>query len=388
MNEREALRDATFDDASLAGVDRDLRDIADATAPRRAFLETYLPHLRQAATEALPSVAANPMPARPRRIALHRWQVAVGIATAAALILAVGFGAFSWVVRPQPVSAAAVLQKAIGVASDPAAAGIWSYHFKREGINYVPSTLSINKGTVTPSAATITFIETDERWGVFPNRWRTDYRTQRGQNLAGAVASGSASDGTTEWSYSPFGSETEIQIGALPPGAKTPLFLPIQLPTGAQPGQDATYTAPTGCYHPKLAGEATVAGRAAYVIDLGPYLCPSSFTIGGDGTPVPGPITPPEQQGRHTMWIDKETFFYLKSENYNADGTLMSRQEVTEIAYNITIPDSVFAYSPPPDVHSARVTDLRPQLYQIPESAKYPGGGLPPGLVDPSPQKP
>jgi len=381
MNEQEALRDATFDDISLAGVDRDLRDIADATAPRPAFLETYLLHLRQAAIEALPSVTANPVRGRTRRIALHRWQAVVGIATAAALILAVGFGAFSWVVRPQPVSAAAVLQKAIAIASDPAAAGIRSYHYKREGISYAPSTISINKGTVTSSAATITLILMDEHWGVFPNRWRTDYRTS-------AVASGSVSDGMTEWSYSPFGVGTEVQIGALPPGAKTPLFLPIQLPTGAQPGQDATYNAPTGCYRPKLAGEATVAGRAAYVIDLGPYLCPSSFTIYKDGTRVPGPITPPEQQGRHTMWIDKETFFYLKSENYNPDGTLMSRQEVTEIAYNITIPDSVFAYSPPPDVHSTRVTDLRPQPYQIPESAKFPGGGLPPGLVDPSPQKP
>lgn len=383
MNEREGLRNVTFDDDSLAGIDRDLRDIADATAPRRAFLDTYLPHLRQAAAEALPSIAANSVRARPRRIILRRWQAGIGIATAAALILAVGFGAFFWMNRPQTVSAAVVLQKAIATAADPAAVGIWSYHYKREAVGYAPATISINKGTVTPSTATITLTLTDEHWGVFPNRWRTDYRTS-------AVESGSASDGTTEWSYSPSGAETEVRIGALPPGAKTPLFLPIQLPTGAQPGQDVTHNAPMpmGCDHPKLVGEATVAGRAAYVIDLGPYLCPSSFTIYNDGTRVPGPITPPEQQGRRTMWIDKKTFFYLKSESYNPDGTLMSRQEVTEIAYNIAIPDSVFAYSPPPDAHIARVTDLRPQPYQIPESAKYPGGGLPPGLVDPSPQKP
>lgn len=381
MDERGHDSDGIFRDDSLAGIDRDLRAIADATTPRKAFLETYVPQLRQAAEASLPSTAASRVRTRPRRIAFHRWQAVVGIATAAALILAISLSAFWWMGRPASVSAEAVLQKATAVASDPAAAGIRSYHYKREAISYVPSTLSINKGTVTPSAATITLVVADEHWGVFPNRWRTDYR-------ASADASGSASDGTTEWSYSPFGSETEVQIGALPPGATTPLFLPIQLPTGAQPGQDVTYNAPRGCYHPKLAGEATVAGRAAYVIDLGPYLCPSSFTIYTNGTRVPGPITPPEQQGRHTMWIDKETFFFLKSENYNPNGTLMSRQEVTEIAYNITIPESVFAYSPPPGVHITRVTDLRPRPYQIPESAKFPGGGLPPGLVDPSPPKP
>ncbi|MGI8691012.1 MAG: hypothetical protein ACR2M3_20725 [Thermomicrobiales bacterium] len=429
MNESEALRDTTFDDASLVGVDRDLRDIADATAPRAAFLEIYLPHLRQAATEAFPPVAASQTHTRPRRIALHRWQAVVGIATAAALILAVGFGAFLWVVRPQSVSAEAVIKKAAALSNaDLSAAGIQSFHIKYESTD----AFSFPDGGHGVSTST------DESWGALPNRWRQDQTVQIVQSDSPSVPlsagrtygwiAHSASDGTTLWSSrtetgsrpqppttrhiapasqrqsEPQGSGymeptgTAVYVGALPDGVE------VTLPTTAFASPNPTDGQPlppgsvaqlldqaSRCYHPQLEGETTVAGRAAYVINLGPSSCSFGYEIKPSGTVVPGPTQSPEKQGRNSIWIDKETFFLLKSERYAPDGTLLMRREATEVQYNDTLPDALFAYQPTPD---ATVTDFRPGDYQsqpgvpLPLSVTYKDGQRRPTVAAPTPQRP
>lgn len=89
------------------------------------------------------------------------------------------------------------------------------------------------------------------------------------------------------------------------------------------------------------------------------------------------------------MWIDKATYFMLKSESANPDGTLQSRQAVTAITYNASIPTSVFTYSLPPDVAATTITDLRPQPYTLPSHPPFiTDERWPPGLVGPPRQKP
>lgn len=322
----------------------------------------------------------------PRIHARPRWQSLIGLATAAVCILAIVGATLWWTGRSQSVSAQEVLQMAISTATDPAGVGVRSFHYKRETVSTAPASYTIQAGkTPVPSRETHTNVTTEERWGALPNRWRTDYRVTFPLPFSPdrVDLSGSASDAATEWSYNMWQGATEVRIGAYRSGVKTPLPIYIQVPSGptapGTPVQDVS-----SCYHPKLAGEATVAGRPAYIIDLGPYLCASGFRMDTNGTITPFPPTPPEQQGRHTMWIDKQTYFALKSENYNLDGTLSSRQEVTQIEYNIAIPDVVFAYALPPDVTNPIVTDLRPQPYTLPSHPPMINDErLPLGLVPP-----
>jgi outer membrane lipoprotein-sorting protein len=76
----------------------------------------------------------------------------------------------------------------------------------------------------------------------------------------------------------------------------------------------------------ELMGEGQVAGRPVYIINLSASRCTT-------GQPTDGPMT---------VWIDKETLFVLKQEQRSADGRVVSTSEVTEIAYNGPLSDSVF----------------------------------------------
>lgn len=170
--------------------------IDSAPAPRPAFLETYLPHLRQAAKEALPSVAAHLVRARPRRIALHRWQAAVGIATAAMLILVVGFGAFRWISYPQTVSARTVIQRAFIIPNTPPP-DVQTFHFTRR----------MTQVSFVIGHPDLSF--TQEAWRAFPNHYRAD-------NFEGICPNcrpnmGSASDGITQWHYQPYGPDVCVR---------------------------------------------------------------------------------------------------------------------------------------------------------------------------------
>ena len=54
------------------------------------------------------------------------------------------------------------------------------------------------------------------------------------------------------------------------------------------------------------------------------------------------------QVGQMLVWVDKQSFLPLKTEVRNPAGVVLDRSEVTSVEYNIAIPDSVFAYTPPP----------------------------------------
>ena len=58
---------------------------------------------------------------------------------------------------------------------------------------------------------------------------------------------------------------------------------------------------------------------------------------------------PPELRGRrHVMAIDKASYLPLRVEDYGRDGKLDFKYEVTELDYDVKIPESVFTDVPPP----------------------------------------
>jgi len=378
MNENRKGSDVPFADPALAMIHDALRALARATDLPPGARDTYLAQLRRDAARALPAPAsANrdtvtiPRASRAHNRRPLRWgQGSIRLTVAASLILAVLGGAFWWVVRPQSVSAAQVLQKAAVAASDPAALGVRSFHYR-----YDRNDPAHADGTYNGN------FPLEEVWGSLPNRWRIEEYPATPPNPRGLGGdNGSGSDGTTEWSYATYRRQLDVRIGALPADATTPVPVVLTVADGAvEPGTMASYL--RDCFHPTLAGNATVAGRPAYVLDLGPSSCPVGFTYSGTGTVAPLPPTPAAQQGKHLLWIDTQTYFQLKSEWYKPDGTLEVRRAVAMIEYNITIPDGIFTYTPPLD---AQVTDVRPAPYSPPTYPDEPPGAPVPGLVAPA----
>jgi len=365
-------------DANMADLDAALQSLAANIRPRDTFLhsldaqiqhESFAPSVRIVTARANHAVRLFPLLDRWRMgfsLYRHRRQALIGIMTAIALALVFLVGAFWWTSHPTSVSAQQILQKANAVSQgDLSLAGLQSFHFKRQGFSNV---------TLTDGQRDMMNL-TEERWGVLPDRWRTDLIAH---SKFGDFPSGSGSDGTMRWSYEMRQGKLDVRIGGLPPGTTIPMLRPVIVPSDAQSGSGVQDTSP--CFHPKLLSEATVISRPAYVIDLGPFLCSAGFRVDRDGTVTPLPPTPPEQQGKNVIWIDKQTFFYLKQESYNRDGTVKMRDEVTEITYNLAIPGNVFRYAPPA---GAGITDLRPNpytppqpLFNVPSDIVLPGGSV------------
>ena len=375
-------------DAETASVVRQLASQIGGPDPDPDFAATLRRRLETAA-----AVRVAGMPRRPpgrsgcsRSVIcpLSRQGITVSVVAAVLLIIAVGMGTLWLVVRPQRASAQAILEKATATA-DTALGGVQSFHITTAAVGdpgFLPGRTLSDPLKRTSSG---------EQWGAAPNRWRSDftYQDASGMGSCGSDSGaclGSGSDGQIEWSYgtNPQGA-FEIRIGALPIGKTVPVTLPITL---TMPSNGGAVESAAKCYHPKIAGEATVAGRAAYVIDLGPFLCSPGFSVDRkSGTVTPFPMTPPEEQGVNRMWVDTHTYFFLKEEHDYPDGTLKFRREVTAIAYNIPVPDSVFAYTPPP---GTTIIDLRPGPY-TPPPPPFP---MPPDIptsptdIPPTPAKP
>jgi len=349
-------------DASLLDIDGTLRTLAESITPRPSFVaeietntqptenfSTSHPFVGDVSRQAGPDPRRHQSHAR-SLIPSRRWRFSSGIAAALALIILATCAAW-WTQRPQSVSAQAILQEASALSpTNLSSAYVQSFHVKRESSDSI-TLPNGQRDTATYSA---------EWWVSLPNHWRTELRAHT--TLGSGVATSAGSDGVAEWSYQTQGGMTAARIGALPVGTTVPLPLVI-LPAGnAQPGTQVDYGK---CYHAKLTGEATILGRSVYVLDLGPNLCAQALPPNPNGTAISAPRGPAVQGGRTLVWIDKQTFFALKQESYGADGTLESRDEVTEIEYNTAIPDRTFTFSPQ---QGDSVVDLRPQPYSPPIS--------------------
>jgi outer membrane lipoprotein-sorting protein len=104
------------------------------------------------------------------------------------------------------------------------------------------------------------------------------------------------------------------------------------------------YSGDKSCMNAQLQGEASVAGQATYVIVATPkFLCWPKESIGQSGWRP----TEDNQFAQMRVWVDKVSYLPLKTEVRNPSGVVLDRSEVTNVQYNIAIPDSTFSYTPP-----------------------------------------
>lgn len=324
-------------DPALAATVQRLTAADDAPAPDPAFAAQLWQRL-------LADAPSGPTPNGRATGGLRRWPVLVvppagrwwplaGLATAAVLVLALA-GVVLWAARPDAASAAQIVERSQAVVADVAAAGVRSFALSE--------VLTAQRGSGETLRAEA------KRWYAAPNRWRWEYDAwvvaPDGQERS-HTARLSVSDGTDLWQYDPLANSATVSRAD--PGQAGQAGLVLGGPdTNQEMGDlaDLLKRAST-CSDLKLRGEGRVAGRLAYVVDLGPSKCPSASM--------------PEFNGRQVLWIDRETFFVLRAERYSAaDGSLLSTREVTSIQYNGNLPDALFTFAPPP---GAVVRDARPK---------------------------
>lgn len=225
---------------------------------------------------------------------------------------------------PSPADAQAILERAQTAAASPAA----SYHLRATSQQADGTTSSI------------------ESWSRGPN-YKTEEVTR---NAAGAVVrrSGGGSTPTQAWKWFEQNGQTHASIFTIPEG---------KAGAGASGGKLEAITldgliaalGQRGCGTAERQGDATVAGRPAYVV---------AVTFGACAGAKPGALGP---GSRTVTAVDRETFLLLRNETADPAGRLVSRYEVTSIEYNVSIPDSVFTYTPPPGAIVDRVNADEPK---------------------------
>jgi outer membrane lipoprotein-sorting protein len=305
---------------------------------------------------------------------LRRWQAVVGLATAAALVLALVGAAITWFGPSQPVSAQAILDQAQQTAAqDAAPSGVITYHLTETQSHSV----KLPGGTITT-----------ETWYAGSNHQRTDTQIK---DATGAVvsSSGQISNGAETWIYSTENGQTRVihatgtQWNTSSPDRVAGDFDANPSQGGSVADLIAQYNqSDKGCQTATQQGQATVAGRSVYVIILTPKQgqdsCGSrkatdAASQGRDATSQATDVASQAQVatarankvmaatanagqnvsrgqielGQMTVWVDTQTFLPLKTETKATDGTVLDTYEVTSIQYNVQIPDSTFAYTPP-----------------------------------------
>jgi len=93
-----------------------------------------------------------------------------------------------------------------------------------------------------------------------------------------------------------------------------------------------------------------VAGRRAYVLDLGSAHCPSPNALPG----LP--------DVHHILWIDKETFFVLRDVATTANKPPVTFT-VTFVEFNVAFPLGTFSFARP-QAADAIIADVRPQPFR------------------------
>jgi outer membrane lipoprotein-sorting protein len=297
----------------------------------------------------------------PRRRAL------LGMAAAAAGLLSLASVTLP-LSQPPEVSAGEILEKAEAFAANPLMANVKSFHLTAK-----------TTGKLGPdSNATAT--RTIEQWYVSPNRMRNETRTQTTDGKT--VVSGFVHDGDSFRHYQTPGAKEadmfaviaappiasakvgEQKPGDVQPAAKAGMFIK-KIERNEKDGaveieeKDVVFNV-VDCRESRRGGEETVAGRKTYVVETDFSSC----------LPKDAPV---ELAGKHLTWVDKETYLPLKMEAYAKDGKLQHSYEVTQIAYDGAIADSVFTNIPPQGT----------ELKDLPFPKGSPGLKLPPGAIPP-----
>lgn len=302
----------------------DSASTAEFNAELRARLDRRAAGL--ARTRTTPTTGARTSPPA-RRSSFSRWSFA-GVAVALVIAL-VGLAILA--TRPPGVSAQELLGKARSAASDLASVGVTSFEMTQTSFAMV-----VDDPNTPPVRTTRGETKT---WYAGPSRWRIESHSETTNQPP--LETITVSDGEAQWDYDV--AENTVNINAADPHSFPSPILSLDLLQ-----QDMS-----NCYDPRVVGEEPIAGRPAYKVELGPARCRSASA--------------PDLNGPHTLWIDQETFFVLKSEIRAVNGDRVTTSlEVTAVRYNIDLPADRFTFVPPPD---ARINDARPK--PAPGAAEY-----------------
>jgi len=262
----------------------------------------------------------------------HRVLVPAGTLAAVAVIVAgifIGSGVLS--PRPHVVSAAEILHRAQAVTIASTGGGIRSFKLTEQTV-IRPGNSGLGGFARMTSVVRIT----SQRWYRAPNRWRTERRYQ--SLPANPLVRNSyeyptleVSDGKTFSSYDARGGSIErysISSG------QSGIYDLLPFGHGAT-SVTAILHSYHACYAPRLRGRGQVAGRAVFIVDLGPTRCQSNSAHVADG--------------RLVLSIDRNTFLVLKSVLYDVSNSALPYiiNAITRINYNVSIPDSTFTFERP-----------------------------------------
>lgn len=287
-------------------------------------LTTLLDQLRLVDSVPVPALRFEFAPARQPRGQMRRSLAPTRRGTAYALLgialfVAAGFGLVDGLTRDgaPTVSAAAILEKARQQATDGAASSpSVFFQVTNQQIGVVGA----------PSTTNQTRIWSDG------TRWRIEqYAITAG--TAPELRSVQVFDGRTMWVY-------DASTGAV----STP-------PSDSGPGRPFSILETPGeslqmlvdgraeCWSPTLAGSERVAGREAYVIDLGTNRCLAPghvHKVNGLDVTVPS---------LRKLWVDHETFAVLKSEAYGYPREdIIFTFELEAITFPSSIPEDAFQF--------------------------------------------
>lgn len=242
-------------------------------------------------------------------------------------------GLYFWMIQPDSVDAQEILHRAQNAEALSTNSGIRTFTLTQK---------------IDERSSSGEFHAEKKRWYQEPGMWRVESRW----NGTASTDEGTrtvVSDGISKWiqqgdSVTVSRATRQPESDDLTPWGKKGIGL-----TDVLNQVDDLYTSPN------LKGEETIAGRPAYVIDLG---LPNRFSNSASEL----------NNGRRVIWVDKETFFLLKAVQYSpTDGSMVGVMEVTYIQYNIPIALGVFSFISP---QGAQVHDLRSGNYPpLPKSS-------------------
>lgn len=273
-------------------------------------------------------------------LSLPRWSF-IG----ASVLLIVLALAVYWTMRPQPVDAAVLLDKAHSVATNLQTSNVKSFEMVRENVQSIFAAPNAVPTGESPW--------TQHIWHAGPTVFRIETQSSSPDQRSEIMIS----DGV--WNYRYDVNAKTVQIDT----ASADYF---SLPTAST--LEMYQQESKRCFDPKVVGEEQIAGRAAYVIDLGNNKCPSASMGGLDAGP-------------HKVWLDKETLFVLKEQVYTPNGTyLLSQSEITLFRFNLDIPADVFHFTPPPGTvindfrakPAPSVEQFRAQLQELAHTMDFP----------------
>lgn len=215
-----------------------------------------------------------------------------------------------------------VLKRAATAAASPREAGIRSLVATRQVVVYFLGDQRMGVPALEIAA---------EAWYEGPDRQRIEVAYEAWSPDGGAPTRNSRVqvwDGTDYWTYD----SSERAVTVLRQEGRAGVFEEGLL--GAVPAEAMGATDAPVCRTANVTGEETIAGRDAYVLELGRPRC---------GLALPG------NDGRSVLWADKETGLILRSESHAADGRLSIAAQVTHVEINGTMDPDRFTFIPPAD---------------------------------------